>query len=259
MRSVECEKLIGMQLSTRETKLCAKIGFDARVGEILKSAVGGDLEVLTVADWGKEDSQQWAEDTVEGEGLSIVAPSDVPDEMALEIRKLLPTGYLAWSSDKHTVNGSTAPEIAVLKTDDPFAIVRAKGTGGVNYEVYNAQILERLHQWDSLFGIDIVGAGPDWVSLQCARLPDDICAFTAEIYLFCPDSVEQGVGLMGEVENPQFFTEARALCPQISTQLEEELAARFEEDEEVVDEIKTGIQLLANSIKTTRTLFLWWD
>lgn len=118
---------------------------------------------------------------------------------------------------------------------------------------------------------DVVGASRDWVAIQFSRLPENVCEFAQEVYLFCPDTVTQGAGFTDR-HNNQKIQSARQLCPgpissSIRSKLAEDarrvtsalsgLADSFEEA--LQTEVETGIRLLAYELSQTRFLFLWWD
>jgi hypothetical protein len=112
------------------------------------------------------------------------------------------------------------------------------------------------------------------VAIQFETLPDNICAFAEEVYDLCPDTVDQGVGLMNEQAESEEFAAARALCPELSTEMQrkiDERKQRFEAMQfppELLASIKSsgfttttdmGIRLLALDLKKSKQLFLWWD
>jgi len=171
----------------------------------------------------------------------------------------------------------SSDEVAILKTTDDRAIIRVKRSNGGNYDVSMDDVLRKLDEWQAECAFEIVGAAPDWVSIEFTDLPQDICGFAEEIYEFCPDTVEQGVGLMCEREHPDVFEAARRLCPTLSERMCERLEAdkqRFTDMMKERPEVRAlfesvanaptastemGIRLLAYHLHTSRELFLWWD
>ena len=57
-----------------------------------------------------------------------------------------------------------------------------------------------LKQWDDAYGIDIYMADTDTIRLRLKRLPPDLPAFAKEVYAFCPDIVDQGMGSVEALE-----------------------------------------------------------
>src|SRR5262249_9472386 len=143
-----------------------------------------------------------------------------------------------------------------------------------NYGVSTGAILKRVQSWRGQCYLEIVGAGGAWVGIQFATLPKNVCAFAEEVYEFCPDTVEQGVGLQNEKDHPEKFEAARRLCPNLSAKMERKLKeqkARFEAME-IPPQLRAllkssgfttptdmGIRLLAYELNESKQLFLWWD
>nr|WP_253260919.1 DUF4253 domain-containing protein [Rhodanobacter glycinis] len=61
-------------------------------------------------------------------------------------------------------------------------------------------LIRKLKQWDVAYGIDIVMADTDTIQLRLKTVPPDIHAFAKELYAFCPDIVDQGVGSVEKLE-----------------------------------------------------------
>lgn len=100
------------------------------------------------------------------------------------------------------VSYDKTPElICILKSTDKYDILRALKTNGINYDIDTDSLIEKLTKWEKEYGIEIEGADGDWVDIKFNKLPIDTKKFTKEIYEFCPDSVDQGVGSLKELEN----------------------------------------------------------
>ncbi len=98
-------------------------------------------------------------------------------------------GYNVFVMD--TLCGADLP-IGIIKGNDDLDIVRIRQTTGANINVYNEDIIKRLADWNSKYGIHVLGAGVDWVQISFDELPKNMDQFSKEVYQFCPDSVEQG-------------------------------------------------------------------
>ena len=193
-------------------------------------------------------------------------------------------GCRAFWSKRHESNGlEISDEVVVMKTADPYAIVRLRKSNGAEYNVSTDDILDRLRAWESICTFDCVGASHDWVAVKFWKLPENLCTFAAEVCTFCPDTVEQGVGLADESDDPEFFEAARELCPDVPPVASERMNRQLEQIEELGDDVPEalrellanmkesprfapgfaspdmGIRLLAEEIRRKRFLFLWWD
>ena len=50
------------------------------------------------------------------------------------------------------------------------------------------------------FGLIIIGCSLDYVHIEFDKLPQNMTEFAKEVYEFCPDSVDQGVGDLKSLE-----------------------------------------------------------
>lgn len=194
------------------------------------------------------------------------------------IADLRGTGCQTFWSERASRNGlKQTDEVAVVGTDDPYAAIRLRRTDGANYDISTDDIIERLRAWEELCSLRVVGAASSWVALKFQTLPQKICAFAEEVYLFCPDSVSQGVGLLRESTEPARFKAARKLCPQISqrvvhgtddvlAQLEGMDPSAAQQFRDLLDaasagsiDERDGVRLLAEDLHRRKYLFLWWD
>lgn len=259
-----------MSLTAAERKLAAAIGFDEDVCEIVKDETGRTLQRLTAF------AEEYEPEDTNGLSVSIDRQSVQPVIGKLQA-KLVPRGYRAFWSEICETNGlKKSEEIAVVKTTDQYSILRLRRSNGGNYGVSMDAVISRLKEWENQCKFEIFGAGGAWVAIQFETLPENICAFAEEIYEFCPDTVEQGVGLTHESDDPETFEAARQLCPELSTEIEKKLdehKARFQQMD-IPPELRAmfdsdaggfttptdmGIRLLAYQLTQSKQLFLWWD
>lgn len=260
-----------MPLSPKEKGLANSIGFDPKVTEFVKSRV---MKKLTTA---IGISKSYEEVPIDGLSFRVIDGEEAERMMNKVQPFLLRNGYRAFWSRRRDGSGD---EVVVLKTKDHYAIVKAQRTDGANYEVTHKAVLAKLRRWEKQCEFEVVGASQDWVALVFHKLPKNICSFAEDVYRFCPDTVEQGVGLMRESENPKLFAAARRLCPQLSAKTNAVLNKEKQKTEQLLkgdarfqalfDAFKSspmsidtstevGIKLLAHEIKTKKYLFLWWD
>lgn len=256
-----------MALTRAEMRLATAVGFDEDICDFIKDQCRAPLRRLTAF-------------TEEGEledadGIAVAADRD---EVAPIIGRLQPTlfprGYRAFSSEECEANGSKRYDVvAVLKNIDDSEIVRVKRSNGGNYDVSTEAILEKIQSWRSQCDLEVVGAAGAWVAIQFATLPKNVCTFAEEIYEFCPDTVEQGVGLLHEKDHPEKFEAARRLCPKLSKRMQRivnDQTAQFTAmlPPELRATISSsgfstptdiGIRLLAYELHELKQLFLWWD
>lgn len=83
--------------------------------------------------------------------------------------------------------------IAIIKGTNDLAILKYRRTNGVNFGLENKDIVQKISEWKNKYGLDVIGCGRDWVQIYFHNLPSNLKIFAQEVYEFCPDSVEQGV------------------------------------------------------------------
>jgi hypothetical protein len=258
-----------MELTPAELELARVIGFEEHILLLVKGAMKRPL--CQAWRWNSEGDQQPAD------GLSILAPKDEILVAIGNLRTLLGSGYHAYVSKAYLGNGAfKSDEMVVLRASDQYEILRLRQTNGGNYDVSLEDVLSHLKDWERLCEFEIVGATGDSITIQFHTLPQDLLAFAEEVYRLCPDSVEQGVGLMQERQFPDRFAAARQLYPKLSPEMQRKLAEdakraeatmakappelrRMIESSGFNTSTEMGIRLLAYEIKTMKSLFLWWD
>jgi hypothetical protein len=82
----------------------------------------------------------------------------------------------------------------VAGANNQFDILRIAASDAVNYGKDTEDLVRILRSWDERFGIDIYAAQSDTIQLKLKSVPKDMKAFANEVYEFCPDIVDQGVG-----------------------------------------------------------------
>jgi len=259
-----------MPLTDDEKNLAAAIGFDEDVCEIMKEQTGCTLRRLTGF---TEDYE-----TENVDGLSVAVERQNVEPLMTNLQpQLTPRGYRAFWSEICESNGlKKSDEIAVFKTTNHHSIIEIRRSDGANHGVSTDDVIRKLKEWENRCQFEVFGAASAWIAIQFQTLPNDICAFAEEIYDFCPDTVEQGVGLMNESDDPEAFEAARELCPQLSTSMEKKLAERRQGFQEMdippqlcqmlesgaggfATQTDMGIRLLARQLNESKQLFLWWD
>jgi hypothetical protein len=249
-----------MASSEEDEKLAQEAGFDPAVLALIRRHTRKKIERMTVR--GSD-----GDSILPGPGLSVkVADGGAAEAlMALLQPELGPLGHRAfWSTRRNPRGRREGDEVVVIKSADRYEPVRVRQTDGGNYDISTDDIITRFKAWEQMCSFEVVGAASDWVALTFESLPERICAFAEEVYLFCPDSVGQGVGLKRESQHPALFAAARELCPEVSAAVRDKTKREMDEiDDEfaaaVVREVETGVRLLAHKLKEKKYLFLWWD
>jgi hypothetical protein len=129
---------------------------------------------------------------------------DAAEAVLRRVRADLPAGWVAYLGTARFLGAEQHPEgsmeLVVARGTGPLDIVRAARTDAANYDLDTEQLVHRLAAWDRAWGIDVIQAQTDTLELALRRLPDDMAAFTRDVYALCPDAVEQGAGSLAALQ-----------------------------------------------------------
>lgn len=184
----------GKDLLPKETELMNKLDFNIELMKELKKETNNELVQLPAID---QESGEVSSELYNG------VHSSISEEKANSIVKKLKEkfrtkGYLIFVY----TGEEDSKSIAVIKGTNDLDILRYRRTDGVNHDYANEDIVAKLSEWNDKFGLTVIGCGRDWLEVEFKKLPTDLDAFSQEVYKFCPDSVDQGVG---EVSNLKFM------------------------------------------------------
>ena len=185
-------KTSNISFSKDENNLLNKVGFDKEVFQILKKDF--NCKILELV-------PDYIEDKSEIKGVYVTAKGeDTAYKKVFDLKEpLKQKGYIIFISD---LGYNENPyKIGIVKGNDKYDSLRYMATNGINYDHDTNDVINKLKEWDKTYGIEIIGSGMDFVEVRLERLPKDLKAFSNEVYGYCPDSVDQGVGTIGALEN----------------------------------------------------------
>ena len=101
-------------------------------------------------------------------------------------------------------------DIVIINGSDPFKLINRIGTNGVNYDIYNPDIVKKLKEWNAQVHFKFVVIDVSRIHAYMGKLPNDIKKFSSDVYEFCPDVIDQGYSSMDEMildykENKYFW------------------------------------------------------
>lgn len=134
--------------------------------------------------------------------LSVVVPAKEAGPRVVQLREALEPGLLAfagtyqWYGDERHEDGV---EVVVGAGDSQFDILRLARTDAANCDMDTEDLIEKLRDYDEDFGIDIRSATTDTAVFGLVGVPSDYAAFAQDLYEFCPDIVDQGIGSVEEL------------------------------------------------------------
>lgn len=88
--------------------------------------------------------------------------------------------------------------LGLAQTTDKFRVVQLMDTDGANYGHDNVDLIAWLRDLDQAEPFELIGAGFDYVEGFFKQDVRDPHALAHRIYDFCPDFVDQGLGLTQE-------------------------------------------------------------
>lgn len=137
------------------------------------------------------------------EAISVIIPEKNYKAALFQVREKLPKGTMAFVGTTRNLSKDeiSGVELVVLMSDDKFDILRAAKSDGINYDITNEKVIEKLQSWDRKYTIDIWQAETDTIQITVKELPKDLKLFAKEVYEFCPDIVDQGSGEISDISD----------------------------------------------------------
>lgn len=127
---------------------------------------------------------------------SVTVSERAARELLPRIRSRLEPGMLAYIGTTQWL-GDEQPdgvEVAIGQGNSQFDILRQARSDAANYDMTTEDLITKLQDYDTQYGIDIFHAETDTIEFRLLRVPEDMDAFARDLYEFCPDIVDQGVG-----------------------------------------------------------------
>ncbi|MFA8342216.1 MAG: DUF4253 domain-containing protein [Rhodothermaceae bacterium] len=184
------------ELSNDDKKLISELGFDTELIQKIRSLTDSTFvkKIGNNEYWNFKNSLNYVDFLKKGlVGFQISESREKALMIVKQLREeFRANGYFIYVSD---FNFGYSPDIiTVLKTNDKFDLLRFECTNGVNYDIYIEDVIDKISGWDKKYGLDIVGVGFDFVRADYEKLPNNINQYVKDLYDFCPDIVNQGVG-----------------------------------------------------------------
>ena len=84
-------------------------------------------------------------------------------------RKFADSGALVFLQEVHF--GYEPDRIGILRSTDKYDILRVRRTNGINYDLSDEDVINRIREWDALYQLDFVGADFDWFEATFGTRP----------------------------------------------------------------------------------------
>ena len=158
-----------------------------QASQLLRQITGAEVRPYSTRDFGREKYDG---------AISVLIDEQKAESILAKIRNELPSGLVAFIGTTRSLAKPPAKgvELVVGHGQGPLDILEIAKTDAVNYDMVTNDLKARLAQWHNTYGIDIWQAETDTIQLRFKQMPSNLKAFAKEVYKFCPDIVDQGVG-----------------------------------------------------------------
>ena len=133
---------------------------------------------------------------------SVIVANNMAREILTQIRSELDPGLIAFIGTTHNLasNKPRKAEIVIAEGKSQFDILKLAQFNGANYGLETEDIIAKLKTYDKQYGIDIFHAEFDTIEFILNTIPKNLTKFCEDLYDFCPDIVDQGIGSIEELE-----------------------------------------------------------
>ncbi len=165
-----------------------------QAGLRLSQLAGSPLRNYSTYDFGRQQ---------DAAARSVIAPRDQASNLLQKLRQELGPNLVAFIGNTQWLGEEQhdGDEIVVGLGASQFDMLRIARSDGINHDLETEDLIAKLTEYDSRYGIDIYHAESDTVEFVLGRMPEDLTAFCQDLYSFCPDVVDQGTGSIDKLED----------------------------------------------------------
>lgn len=180
-------------LTAADRALCGQLGIDTTVVERIRSRNSKPIAAFPATPGGDMGIERQDPAFQPLAGILVKETNTNAYDLVLQLKdELRDKGYTIFLSQNNFGFGNQLDEIGVLKTTDQFAVLQHMQTNGANYGISTDSLVKIVQGFDSLYGLQLIGASFDWCEFEIKRKPADWLKFAKEVYAVCPDVVDQG-------------------------------------------------------------------
>lgn len=153
----------------------------------------GQIRPYSTYNFGRERNDQC---------LSIILPKAGTRSLLPELRNQLPPSSVAFIGTTQWYGNEQheGAELVVGSGNSQFDILRLAKSDAANYGLDTEDLVKKLQEYDRNYGINIFHAETDTIEFELLSLPRNLSAFATDLYKFCPNIVNQGVGSVSALE-----------------------------------------------------------
>jgi hypothetical protein len=195
--------------TTDESKLIKSLNYSQEACLRLKQLTMTSLKRATVVNYDGGLRQ-----LADANAISVSIDRDTAEETVRKSQALFRSlGYRVFASSRTDERGlKSGDEVLLLKTSDPYDVIRLRNTYA--YDLSVVDVIARLEKWNSLCGIEVIGAGPDWLTVDFNSLPDDLLSFAYDVYTFCREGFAETDELFERGAQPAWYAKILKEFPQ---------------------------------------------
>ena len=156
-------------------------------GAYLAKVTGKSLRPYSTQDFGREEFS---------EARSVLVDEPQAEPLLEKLRNRLGQGLVAFIGTRtsHAKPRPKGVELVVGRGTSQFDILRIAASDAANFGKKTEDLIKQIQAWDTAYGVNIFQAETDTIQLRLTKIPADLKKFAEEVYEFCPDIVDQGVG-----------------------------------------------------------------
>ena len=180
----------GQNLTEQERSLCQSLEISENVAAEIKTASKSVIEQLPqINEYGEVLEEKFEGICSKVPTVNYMVSPKMLDFVSKNKSKFQERNYNLFIFDSGESN-----YLAVIKGKSYTEILKWRQTNGINYDIDTDSIISKLKEWKSKFDFILLGVGMDWLQIQFISHTFDFDEFAKEVYEFCPDIVDQGVG-----------------------------------------------------------------
>jgi hypothetical protein len=93
----------------------------------------------------------------------------------------------------HISEGEDQVDLVIIRPTDKYELLRIMGTNSeTKHDLDTGTLLARLRRWEEEYGLELMGAGENWVKIEIGNTPERIREFAKEVMTFAPSTVTEG-------------------------------------------------------------------
>lgn len=180
--------------TSQEKKLLRLLDFDISVISEIKKISESEIKQLPAID--SKTAQLNKKKYFNG--VYIATPAIIANNYVKKNKSFFKNkGYLLFVFE----GDDSKKNIAIIKGSNEMDILNYRKTAGLNYNLQNADIVAKMNDWNTKYGIIVVGCGRNWLEIEFKNLPKNAALLAKEVYHYGPDSINECEATISDLTN----------------------------------------------------------